>query len=351
MSQCTPSAMPPFSPLSRSCYDPFNLIDLSGHTGPPEHVSHRSETLTALKRDSPHMLAGAAHATQVPDLEAPLPTEGGDAEVGRPFRPDVPCGSPHEQLYDLSDNSLSACGFAINRRLKALICLACAKVVPLTRAVAHLSTTHPDSGLSLRPGALNTLAQKDLVTTGWPLCPPPSDRPRQYQGLPCVPGYACPRCLKLFASQSSFIKHVKSDHSIHISAVQCSTSTTWIQRFSSAHPVQSYFEVTPLHHPQPGHEVECLDLLRAKLDEPPHIPTSEVDPRHISPWNSTTGWHHYVDNYDAETLSAMIRLPESDDPLYKLSEAVRTYMQTAYDSILDQPELARQIINTDTPNT
>ncbi|KAL7284912.1 hypothetical protein ACG7TL_002226 [Trametes sanguinea] len=265
--------------------------------------------------------------------------------------PDAPDALPHSEhdehppdLYDVSSGLLTTWGFMINRRLKCLICMSCHIVVLPAHVRSHVQNKHRDARISISKSFVEELARKEGLVSEYPATPPPFEV--EFEGLTRAWGFCCPSCPATYSRAKDVLAHSRNDHDLELELEDLPTA--WMQRFSEAPLAKSWFRVTPrsiqLHSPSANY----LTALREQLNTRPALPASMLDHRHISPWHMTTRWMEYIENMDPHAIRSVIEPPQEDDPLFPLIQAVRWYMSSPYELILQSSEVCLQILNTDT---
>ncbi|KAI0629102.1 hypothetical protein C8Q77DRAFT_1161753 [Trametes polyzona] len=310
----------------------------------------------------------------------PLPSipEAASPESSRPSAPGTPPGSPRamslvqspgqvsdrssmfidpsevllppsgmSELYDVSEGTLATWGFAINRRLKSLICMTCHTVVIPFNLANHVSRTHKDSCITIHKPTLQSIIQTEDILTDWPPLPAPGSE--EYEGLDRQWGFKCPHCPAMYQNVKSVIKHASQVH--QVSLLNQDIPGDWMQRLSHGHHSphsNTWFQVTPrfaqLHSPS----ADYLVAVRKELNTRPPLPAADLDHRHISPWHVTTRWLQYVEGKDTRQMRVLIEPPKEGDQLFYLVACIRRYMEAVYDLILQSSEVCLQILNTDT---
>ena len=168
----------------------------------------------------------------------------------------------------------------------------------------------------------------------------------EYEGIRRAWGYSCPLCPAMFQRPKDVVAHCRQKHHREVAAHELEEG--WMQRFSEAPLINSWFRVVPrsaqLHSVSAGY----LAAMRKELNTRPSLPPSQLDHRHISPWHVTTRWMQYIEGKDPAQMRNLIEPPKEDDPLFFLIASVRHYVQEAYDLIPQTSEVCLQILNTDT---
>ncbi|RPD68461.1 hypothetical protein L226DRAFT_576353, partial [Lentinus tigrinus ALCF2SS1-7] len=75
------------------------------------------------------------------------------------------------ELYDTANKVFTAYGMRINRRLRALVCLACQAVVLPENIKPHLFKLHPGHKIRVDEELIMATAAAENITTTWPVLP------------------------------------------------------------------------------------------------------------------------------------------------------------------------------------
>lgn len=248
------------------------------------------------------------------------------------------------QLYDVPAGTLATWGLLINRRLKALICLACQAVITPPTVITHMSRQHKGARISVDVTRLTEIVHEENIQLGWPSITPGVV---EYEGLPRQTGFRCPACPVMYQNAKHILAHARVEHELHLRGSDLQTG--WMQRLSANQVTHhSWFSVSPrsaqLHSPS----ADYLRSVREDLDTRPPLPAADLDHRHISPWHATTRWLQYTEGKDPRRMQALIEPPKEGEEYFFLIACVRNYVQAAYDLIPQSSEVCLQILHTDT---
>ncbi|KAI0369485.1 hypothetical protein BV20DRAFT_916933, partial [Pilatotrama ljubarskyi] len=93
------------------------------------------------------------------------------------------------QLYDVPDHTLARWGVLINRRLRALICVACQAIVLPAALSQHIAQLHEDARISIDADRLASIVENESILNDLPVV---DGTPVEYAGLETKEGFGCP---------------------------------------------------------------------------------------------------------------------------------------------------------------
>lgn len=171
-------------------------------------------------------------------------------------------------------------------------------------------------------------------------------------GLEIYNAPKCPHCPRLYGKSTVLSKHFAKDHST--SEIPTSFQTVPGQRFNNA-TSKRYFQVIP-PPPQlfiPGHTTNILSGLRKQIQDDWNTQDSETtydphDPRVVTPWLKTTGWHQHILPYQTADLRELVAQPGKEEWV-GLKAAVHKLLYHAMSLISVMPELSLLRLNSPDP--
>lgn len=248
------------------------------------------------------------------------------------------------KLYDVQQGSLAACGYLINRRLKAVICLDCKSVIEPHNLKTHNTRKHK----FLPPIPADLIDALQASGTILPSFPPvPTTVVHAYQGLHAVSGFACPHCSSSYSAPKSLTNHMLDVHKETLPLKNASLHAAYVQRFTRGNENRSWFQVHLAESAPPCASIPYLQKKREELNARPSL--DQLDVRQISPWHITTGWYQYLCQHQSLDLLAMIKIPSTFDGPFSVLPLVKQYFEHAYALIPSTSQLSRQILATENP--
>ncbi|KAI0760827.1 hypothetical protein C8Q74DRAFT_1221362 [Fomes fomentarius] len=174
--------------------------------------------------------------------------------------------APVPELYDLDGEPLAAWGFLINRRLKALICLACQAVVLPSHIQGHLSQQHKWFKARIDMQVIDQAVATEGICEDWPAIP--AATPLQFQGLSLLTGYECPVCTVIHPGFKSLQNHARQSHSVTLPSSNGRYQICDCQQLSKHPAARSWFPVHRYAPPPVTSFSPYLSTLREQLDIP-----------------------------------------------------------------------------------
>ena len=228
---------------------------------------------------------------------------------------------------------------------KAICCLACQMTFSPEEMLHHLKQ-HTN-----RHETINTEHYIDairLCNISPTLVTPPNDPlPCPLIGLPVQQGLGCNHCPWAGTTLASLQWHFSTAHRTLQSSLD--PLPCHIQRFNNGNP--SWFRVQEPCRDDfsvDSHREDTADLY-AFLKNPIQAPDITNDPREITPWLRSTGWHLQVANHNAAGLCKLVATPGKDE-LAGLSNAILKYIQEGIHLIGSTDEIVLQRLNTEDPD-
>lgn len=229
---------------------------------------------------------------------------------------------------------LGKIGFAIQKRLRAFLCIACKEVFPATHVVqhskGHFHSNHLPSHLgqtSAVDADVHAIAVANGIPDGFP--PLPSSKQTSFQGLSVVHCSQCQGCGYIAGKRSTEKWHAST--TTH-SGTACVWKGVLAQQFQKTKP---YFEVSvaeTVNSTNPFSVFKEEFLSHAQL----HLRSlSTVHNRDITPYLRHTQWHIHLHDYmedvtKREALLTLIKRPKKD------ADGIFGALQTLINSYVDE---------------
>jgi hypothetical protein len=250
----------------------------------------------------------------------------------------------------VKDNSLHPFGLAIEPTTHLICCISCACYLTPTAIADHFRHKHSDSGAYPSSTIIEKATKKHNLANAIPELWKSNTPISRLPGLPvmdrCV---RCTLCTSVYAD-SSIRTHITKKHPGSTVIALGSLPAIHGQKLSQGRN-NKIFEVFPCSLPHgalakttPALYLESLRDIRNKeiLEYNP----ATVDPRAVSPWLLSTGWHLHLQGSDPQALRAYTIAPKNEGYLDFLQAGVIAFVERAAALIEHTPELVLQSLNT-----
>lgn len=232
-------------------------------------------------------------------------------------------------------------GLLVNTFLSSFICTTCHVALAPPHLEGHFKSQHPLSSFKIDSTLLNqTIETWDLADSLPDLV---SDCGTFIEGLPLLDAWSCPHCVYFCGQLSSMKKHHEKNHST------LPKPLSWINIKAQQldHGIhKTFLKVTPPESSTTPQPLSLLYDLRIQQQQSAYsILATEEDPRMVSPWLKTTGWHLHIAGYSPQELVDLVALPNKEE-FIGLEEAVQTLFERTTENLATIPELILQKINT-----